>query len=250
MDWLDLFRRIANNDPAVREAARESLFRLDNAFWDADADVLKSDVQAMLPAFEEKDGQVRLQVSALLSALSLGRPDGTITLESAVPALLAHFNDADTTIHRNAVFAIINLKPEIPDQALEPLIPMIQDSDRETADAATHGLTRLALKSSVARTALKSAMTGKDVPLHVKQAVVETIRVAKSDNPEIIGLLSIALSDDNRSLVLSGLRAASKLGALAASLGPQLQKLAETHPDLEVRANAVAAIDSLRGETR
>jgi len=204
----------------------------------------------MLPAFEEKDVQVRLQVSAVLSTLSLGRPDGTTALESAIPVLLAHFKDAEIAIHRNAVFAIINLKPEIPDDALEPLIPMTQDSDKETADAATHGLTRFALKSPVARTALRGLMTGKDVPLHVKQAAVETIRVAKSDNPEIIGLLSVALADENRSLVLSGLRAASKLGALAESLGPQLEKLAETHPDPEVRANAVAAMDSLRSEAR
>jgi hypothetical protein len=66
--------------------------------------------------------------------------------------------------------------------------------------------------------------------------------VAKSDQPEIIGLLSIALADNNRELVLSALRAATKLGPLAGSLRDQLQELAETTRDGEIKTAAADAV--------
>ena len=79
-------------------------------FSEVGADVLRIDVQAMLPLLNDPDDEVRLDVSAIISALSLGRQDGTTVLEPAVATLMAHFKDRVRTT-----------KPAIPRQPSLPL---------------------------------------------------------------------------------------------------------------------------------
>src|SRR4029453_18768774 len=102
---------------------------LGTSFGEAEADVLRIDIRAMLPVLDDPDREVRFKVSGLISILALGRQDGSAVLEPAVPILLAHFKDPDTRVRRNAVAAIINLKPKIPEKTLEALLPMLRDDD-------------------------------------------------------------------------------------------------------------------------
>jgi HEAT repeat protein len=245
LDWVDFFHQMASRDPSIREAAENKLSSLGTGFWEVAADILRMDIQAMLPAFSDPDGEVRFKVSGIISVLALGRQDGTTVLEPAVPTLLTHFKDPVTGVRRNAVYAIINLKPEIPENTLEALLPMLRDDDVETAAAATHGVTRLALKSHAALPALRDVMKGQDIPLRVRVAAVQTIAVSRSKDPELVGLLRIALEDTNRTLVLEGVLAATRLGWVPESLKPQLEKLETAYPDAEIRAAATAALKRL-----
>jgi HEAT repeat protein len=245
LDWVDFFHQWTSRDPAIREAAEQKLSSLGTRFAEAEADVLRIDVQAMLPILDDADREVRFKVSGLISILALGRRDGATVLEPAVPTLLSHFKDPDTRVRRNAVAAIINLKPEIPENTLEVLLPMLRHDDVETAAAATHGVTRLALKSPAALAPLRDLMSGRDIPLRVRVAAVQTIAVSKSQDPELVGLLGFALEDTNRTLVLEGLLAATRLGWVPESLKPQLEKLETAYPDTEIRAAATAALKRL-----
>lgn len=245
LDWVDLFHQMASRDSAVREPAAQKFFSLGTGFWEVGADTLRIDVQAMLPAFSDPDDEVRLDVSAIISALALGRQDGATVLEPAVPTLLAHFKDPATRVRRNSVYAIINLKPEMPEKTLEALLPMLRDDDVETAAAATHGVTRLALRSAAALIPIRDLLKGQETPLRVRVAAVQTIGVTRSRDPELVGLLGIAFEDMNRTLVLEGVLAATRLGWLPESLKPQLEKLETAYPDVEIRAAATAALKRL-----
>jgi len=245
LDWVDLFHQMASRDSAVREPAARKFFGLGTSFWEVSADVLRIDIQAMLPAYSDPDDEVRLDASAIISALALGRQDGATVLEPAVPTLLAHFKDPATRVRRNAVYAIINLKPDMPENTLEALLPMLRDGDVETAAAATHGVTRLALKSPTALVGIRDLLKGQDTPLRVRVAAVQTIGVSRSRDPELVGLLGIALEDTNRTLVLEGVLAAARLGWLPEWLKPQLEKLETAYPDDEIRAAATAAMKRL-----
>jgi HEAT repeat protein len=245
LDWVDFFHQWTSRDPAIREAAEQKLSSLSTRFGEAEADVLRIDVRAMLPVLDDPDREVRFKVSGLISILALGRQDGSVVLEPAVPVLLAHFEDPDTRVRRNAVYAIINLKPEIPENTLEALQPMLRNDDVEIAAAATHGVTRLALKSPAALDALRDLMKGRDIPLRVRVAAVQTIAVSRSKDPELVGLLGIALEDTNRTLVLEGILAATRLGWVPESLKPQLEKLEMAYPDAEIRAAASTAVKGL-----
>ena len=242
LDWVDLFHQMASRDSAVREPAAQKFFGLGTGFWEVPSDTLRIDVQAMLPAFSDPDDEVRLDVSAIISALALGRQDGATVLEPAVPILLAHFKDPATRVRRNSVYAVINLKPEMPENTLEALLPMLRDDDVETAAAATHGVTRLALNSPAALVPIRELLKGQDTPLRVRVAAVQTIGVSRSRDPEFVGLLGIAFEDTNRTLVLEGVLAATRLGWLPESLKPQLEKLETAYPDAEIRAAATAAL--------
>jgi HEAT repeat protein len=246
LDWVDLFHQMASPDPAIREAAEQKFSSLGTSFGEAEADVLRIDIRAMLPVLDDPDREVRFKVSGLISILALGRQDGSAVLEPAVPILLAHFKDPDTRVRRNAVAAIINLKPKMPDKSLEVLVPMLRDADVETAAAATHGITRLALSSRAALAALRDLMKEKDIPQRVRVAAVQTIAVSKSRDPELVGLLGIALEDTNRTVLLEGILAAAKLGWVPESLELRLHGLSEMHSDPDIRRAAAEALQRVQ----
>lgn len=244
-DWLELFRQLVNRDPSIQDAARETASHvLLPQLTAAGQAELKIDVAAIAEAFKDPNEEIRLQASALLGTLAIGRPDGTQALASAVPLWLSQFDDRNRRVRGNAVRAIAFLQPRVPAEALSALIRVVHEDDPMVVAAAIVGLARLAASSPEAVREL-SDLASRGQPVETRRAVMQAIGLHRAVNPELIAKMGEALTEDNRDLVMAAIGAASRIGAAAAPLKPELQRLAASSADRELSVRAADAVERL-----
>lgn len=179
-DWRALFRDAASPDPALVNTARERAFNtLIPKLEAADPKSLDKDIAAILEAFSEEE-PIRVQASALLYGLAVSRRDGSEALKRAVPVLLSLFRDQNQRVRENAIRAIVSLRPELPTEAVSPLLKAARDEDLEVARAAIYGVARFAKTSSVAVSEL-ATMLSSDQRLQIRRAVIQSIGLERLD---------------------------------------------------------------------
>jgi HEAT repeat protein len=246
-DWLTLFRDLVSADPLVSSDARKRTFdTILPELSSKDAVSLQEDIAAITKTLQLGDEQrVREQASGLLGTLAFQRPDGTTALQPAFPVLLSLVTDKNTIVRRNAVFAIINLKPSIPKEAVPALLKTPFDSDSDIARASILGLARLSDDSNAALSAFKDLFSSHQ-PKRIRLLALAAIGPVKVQSPEIIGGLKQVLGDPDRELILQTLQAIRRIGPEAAILLEQVQNLADTSSDKEIATLAAAIANRLR----
>jgi HEAT repeat protein len=238
-DWLALFRELVSPDPAVSDAARARSFNtLIPKLEAADPTSLDEDITAILEAFSDEE-PIRLQASGLLTVLALNRPDGSEALKRAVPVFLSQFKDQNRRVRCNAIMAIASLRPQVPREALTPLLIAVRDYDPPAMGFAVLGLARLAETAPEAADGLASLLAANE-PIEIRRIVVQSIGKARVQNPVIVAKIGEVLQDKDRDLVRDAIDAVSRIGPAAKPLKPILKRIADTERDEEL-SNAAAA---------
>lgn len=246
-DWPKVLRDLANGQDRPTQAAMEKLISetLLPTLQTESTQSLKKDVTSIGTLLDDKDPQVRFKASAVLWALTMLRQDTTEPLESILPVLLTHFHDPDSRLRANVARAVAGLRPSIPQEALQELLPLIHDADRTVQDVAIYGITRSVPQSLDARKALLDVLSEGDVALKVD--ALKDVGFVRLQDPAIIGKLRQLLSDKDRSVLLAAIMALGYAGPAAAPARSELQKIAEnSDSDRELAkaaASAVANID-------
>jgi HEAT repeat protein len=231
-------------DSAVSDAARERLFKtLNPALRVAAPESLDRDIAAILEAFNDEE-PVRLQASALLGALATVRRDGNEALKRAIPVLLSQFTDQNQRVRENAIRSIAVLRPQVPREALTPLLSVVRDGDLVVASAAIYGVARFSGTSSVAVSELASLLSS-DHPVQIRRAVIQSIGQERLDNPELITKLAEVLGDKDRDLVKTTIGALARIGPAAAVVSPALKSVADSEGDKELSSAAAGLLSRL-----
>jgi HEAT repeat protein len=245
-DWPSLLRALASKEQTVKAAAQQRLFGALPELSKREASQIDSDVSLMLLAFEQ-DQSVRVEVSAVLSALASARPDSAIALKSAVPAWLTHLKDSHVQVRRNAAFSILNLKPSIPDIAVQPLVEASKDPDSQTFRAAIFSLARVCETAPIAVETLRGLLVT-DHPDNKprKLQALSAVGWARCESPDILTAFIRTLDDVDNEIVLAAIRSAAQFGSRRSVLRPELERVAQTHSDRTVAAEAAAVVSGLR----
>jgi HEAT repeat protein len=226
----------------VSDAARRRAFdSLLPALTRADPKSVAEDLKVILEAFK-RDDPIRFQASALLAGLSLVRPDSEDVLMPAIPSLLEQLERENSQrVRENIVRTLMNLRPNIPDVTLEPLIRMRSDAHEPTARSAVLALVRMGRGSPLALEAVKKSMT--DDRLQIRLAIVDAIGYYNLADEGTLSILCLGLQDGSSRIVLGAIRSIGQIGSHA--FKNDLQEIIKTHTDVQVVAAAKSAISRM-----
>lgn len=215
----------------------------------ADPKSAEKDINDILKVLD--DGQyARGQAWAVLGTVAMLSPDGSDMLKQAVPKLISQFHDGNSLVRENSIRAIVSLRPEIPDESLEPLIALThgaaQIEDQKMAAIATYGVARFAKASPKALDELVNLLSPEQA-IEIRSAAVRSLENAGLVHPVILMRLGEILagngvkpeaSIDDRELVRQTLTVVAHLGPAAASLRPQVEQIAVEHKHLAQEARS------------
>lgn len=245
-DWPKVLHDLANDQDRLAQAAAEKLISgtLFPTLGTEGSASLAKDVAPIVASLDDKAPQVRFKASALLWALTMLSQHTADAVNGILPALLAHFHDADARVRENVIRAVAGLRPSIPPQALRELLPLIRDPDRTVQGSAIYGITRSVPRSPDARKALLDVLSEADAA--VKVDTLKDIGFVRLQDPAIIGKLRQLLSDKDRSVVLGAIVALDYAGAAAAPARAELERFQRDLSDPELAkaaASVIAKID-------
>jgi hypothetical protein len=251
-DWNALWRELASADRAARDAA---IARASNNLIPKIAaqgpGPFEADVAAIIEGLG-RGGLVRQAASGLLSQLVGLRHDGSQTLRMAVPVWLSQFDDPDSYIRGNAVAAISGLRPQIPREALGPLLRAARGEDLLSAEPAMYGVARFADSSTEAVKAL-TVLLSREQPSSTRFAAVGAVRSRRITHPAIVAKVGECLEADDRQLVRLAISALATINALTeagpravAPFEPALRKIAARGGDKELSDAASSLVKEIQ----
>jgi hypothetical protein len=242
-DWPGFLRELQSKETAVKEMAQKRLFeQVLPELSQREPDRLEPELSGLLRAAEQ-DESLRLEASAVLYALQTGRPDSSVAFRAIIPSVLAQLGDMNVRVRRNAAFIILNLKPDIPEMAIQPFIDILEDGDPETVRAAILGLGTLC-KNPIAAKAYINLMNSRESKQRMLTAI-EAVGSTKCMDNEVLLQLRKALEDNDREIVLAGIRSVGWFGPAGQIFKRDLDRLALTNKDQEIAKAASSVSEHL-----
>lgn len=240
-NWPELFRELASLDPIVANDAVQRVNALTPRLQTLDAKALEKEVGSMLRGLGDTDEAVRFKAVAMLLTVAMIRPDATEVLRPAVPLLIpqlqSEFKQGLKRLKEHALRIIVSVRPEIPTEALEPLLELVRGEDRKMAAIATYGIGHFAKTSARALDEIVHLLSPEQ-PVEIRSAAVRSLEDSRLAQPVILMRLKEILegngtkpeaSLDDRELVRQTLTVVALLGPAAASLKPQVEQIAVEH---------------------
>jgi hypothetical protein len=242
-NWSELLHEMASRDPIVVKGAEQKLDLVLPKLQTMDVQALEKEVVSILEGLRDSDEAVRFKAAAMLATLAMIRQDATGVLKPAVPLLIpqlsSEFKYGLKRLKDIALLVIVNIRPEIPAEALEPLLDSTRGQDRKMAAVATFGVGRFAKTSPKAVDEFVHLL-GPEQPIEIRSYGVRSLEAAAFEgaalvHPLILMRLGEILegkglkaqeSADDRELVRQTLDVVARLGPAAVSLRPQVERIA------------------------
>jgi hypothetical protein len=245
-EWAAVINDLLSDDESVSQAARTKAFGvLIPRLVQEDVAAAAEEVEEISTVLGSKDGRVRTQASALLASVATLRSDGAVAFRTAMPSVLRAFQDSLPRVRSNAAAAVSNLKPTIPNDALQPLLSILNDADARVARGAIYGVARFAQTSSVALGQIESLLASQS-DTDKKRGALQAIAVVHLNSPELVAQLGAALDDRDSDVVADALLALRGAGTGALTIYKEkIVSLAKDAGDLKVSRTARAVLTAV-----
>jgi hypothetical protein len=241
-DWLPLLHQLLSKDEGTKAAAQQQLFdTVIPKMLHEEPDQLTNDLVSLMRA-SQQDESVRLEASGVLAAIQPGFPNSVVAFKAVIPAIVEQFHEPIDRVRRNAVFFILNLRPEIPKELAQPLADMLTDADAQSTRAAILGLARLCRATPIAVEQLRK-LVDSEPRQRERLLAIQAIGWAKCAQPELLASLGRALGDKDSEIAAAALETVGQLGPAATPLKTELRRIAltSTDPTLADGAEAILA---------
>jgi len=249
-EWTAVIHDVLSSDPAVSDAARSRAFgTMIPRLIKEDPALAAREAAEIAESLKAGDEKMRVQGSALLASISSLRTDGAAVLHGLMPVVLGAFRDSAVRVRFNAGSTVSNLQPDIPAEALQPLLGLLHDSDARAMRGAVYGVARFARTSPAAVTGLNALLADHDKP-ESRRAAMQAMTAAHVAAPTLVAELGAALDEADSEVVVDALQALQSAGHDA--MTPYRQKiaaLATKATDSRVSRAAQSALES-GGEVR
>ncbi len=237
-DWQSLFEKTGSADAAVREQGTDLVFQL----WlpdicEEDTQSAKTDAIGIAPFLRSDNPRIRLDSSALLTAMTTQRKDSESVMAPILPqiAAAATSNPIEDRVRRNALNILSSLHPSVPDAAVTTLLGLANKHGESLLPAAhiSAGLARRPDRpdaTNAIHTSLQAASSSV-----WKQAALSALITAPPAPPQVVADIGPLVFDPNKEVQDAALNLLARNRSYAIISRSFLMKLSEmnTSPSSE-----------------
>jgi hypothetical protein len=245
IDWDTLLHGLVSRDPSKRKPAGKMAFdEVIPRICHEDPSLAASDLAGSLKYFEEKDDNLRLQVSGLLAGTAMCRgADSGIVLAPAIPKIIDHIRDPFKRIRENSMRTLALLTPQIPPEVVRVLIDNLKNSELDLAELAAYGVVRAADYNADAMGTILDLLS----PASPKEKQILVIGALVTQNKLLIAKLRELVSSQQPDIAKAALRTIGKNGIPAIrATHEQIERVAAETTDPEQKKLAESLLETYR----